>query len=239
MPTEPIAALLYICLLLPGIAFVWQYEGHSSTVKRSAFRETAVVVIASAVSLVMVFMIHYLLAFFFSPLRVGIQKFFLDPQELFREDSQLFAGVMLASFTAAVALGAFLGSATASGLQKKCRSAWLKLRKIESETVERGQSAWNTAFEMVPDHKVIVGVQLKSGAWIQGVLRSFSRTGDETPDRAFTLTGEIWYRRADGVDVHRLEEHGTVVIQAPEIDYLTVGYEEPENPYQEQGELLD
>lgn len=228
MPTEPIAALLYVCLLLPGIAFIWRYEGHGSVVKRSAFRETAAVVIASAASLVAVFILHYVAAFFFEPARSTLRQFFIDPGVLFRQDSQMFFGVTLIDLALAVLFGAFFGSESASRFVKWCRAKWLKMRKKTPETIERGQSAWNTAFEMMPGHKVIVGVQLKSGAWIQGVLKSFSRNGDETPDRAFTLTGEIWYRRADGEDVHRLESHGTVVIQAPEVDYLTVGYEEPE-----------
>jgi hypothetical protein len=228
VPTEPIAALLYVCLLLPGIAFIWRYEGHGSVVKRSAFRETAAVVIASAASIVAVFIIHYVLAFFFEPVRSTLRQFFIDPGELFRHDSQLFFGIILVDLALAVSFGAFFGSASASRLLKWCWARWLKLRKKEPAAIERGQSAWNTAFEMFPDHKVIVGVQLRSGAWLQGALKSFSRTGDETPDRAFTLTGEIWYRRADGEDIHRLESHGLVVIQAPEVDYLTVGYEEPE-----------
>ncbi|MDR6639614.1 DUF6338 family protein [Paenarthrobacter nitroguajacolicus] len=234
MPTEPVAALLYVCLLLPGIAFIWRYEGHGSVVKRSAFRETAAVVIASAASLVAVFILHYIAAFFFEPARSTLRQFFIEPGVLFRQDSQVFFGVTLIDLALAVSFGTFFGSESASRFVKWCRGKWLKMRKKTPETIERGQSAWNTAFEMMPGHKVIVGVQLKSGAWIQGALKSFSRNGDETPDRAFTLTGEIWYRMADGENVHRLEPHGTVVIQAPEVDYLTVGYEEPEEPVPEQ-----
>ncbi|UNK47796.1 DUF6338 family protein [Arthrobacter sulfonylureivorans] len=227
MPTEPVAALLYVCLLLPGIAFVWRYEGHSSTIKRSVFRETAVIVIASATSLVAVFLIHYVLGFFFEPVRATLRQFFIDPGVLFRQDSQLFIGIVLIDFALAVIFGAFFGSAAATNLRKQCWEQWLRLFKKEPEALERNQSAWNAAFERFPDHKVVVGVQLKSGAWIQGALDTFSRTGDETPDRAFTLSGDIWYRAANGEGVHRLESHGAVIIQAPEVDYLTVGYEEP------------
>jgi hypothetical protein len=227
VPTEPIAALLYVCLLFPGIAFIWRYEGHSSTIKRSAFRETSAVVIASAASLIAVFVIHYVLAFFFEPVRTTLRQFFLDPGELFRQDSQLFSGIILADLALAVAFGAFFGSAAASRLMKASWAGWLRLRKKKPPTLERNQSAWNAAFERFPDHKVIVGVHLKSGAWIQGVLDTHSRTGDETPDRAFTLVGDLWYQTAMGKKAHRLESHAAVIIQAPEIDYLTVGYQLP------------
>lgn len=160
-------------------------------IKRSAFRETAAVVIASAASIVAVFIIHYVLAFFFEPARSTLRQFFIEPGELFRQESQLFFGIILADLALAVSFGAFFGSASASRLLKWCWTSWLRLRKKEPAAIERGQSARNTAFEMLPDHKVIVGVHLKSGAWLQGALKSFSRTGDETPDRAFTLTGPV------------------------------------------------
>jgi hypothetical protein len=227
VPTEPIPALLYVCLLLPGIAFIWRYEGHSSTIKRSAFRETSAVVIASAASLVAVFVIHYVLAFFSEPFRTTLREFFVDPGELFRQDSQLFFGIVLGDLALAVAFGAFFGSAAASRLQKSSWAGWLRLWKKKPATLERNQSAWNAAFERFPDHKVIVGVHLKSGNWVQGVLDTHSRSGDESPDRAFTLVGDLWYQTATGEEAHKLESHAAVIIQAPEIDYLTVGYQRP------------
>lgn len=227
MPTEPIAALLYVCLLLPGIAFIWRYEGHSSTIKRSAFRETSAVVIASAASLVAVFIIHYVLAFFWEPARTTLRQFFLDPGGLFRQDSQLFFGIILTDLALAVTFGAFFGSVAATRLMKAAWAGWLWLWNKKPAALERNQSAWNAAFERFPDHKVIVGVHLKSGSWIQGVLDTHSRTGDETPDRAFTLVGDLWYQTASGKKAHRLESHAAVIIQAPEVDYLTVGYQLP------------
>jgi hypothetical protein len=74
---------------------------------------------------------------------------------------------------------------------------------------------------------VIVGVHLKSGNWVQGVLDTHSRSGDESPDRAFTLVGDLWYQTATGEEAHKFESHAAVIIQAPEIDYLTVGYQRP------------
>jgi hypothetical protein len=177
-----------------------------------------------------VFLLHYVLGFFVEPVRAALRQFFIDPSELFRDDSQLFFGVVLLDLGLAVAFGFVFGSAIASRLLKKTCNTWLKWRNKEPNTIARGQSAWITAFDRKPDYKVIVGAQLKSGAWVQGVLDSFSRSGDEIPDRAFTLSGEIYYRMAGSDNVHRLDYHGALIVQASEIDYLTVGYEEPDNP---------
>lgn len=224
MPTEPLAALIYVCLLLPGIAFVWKYEGHRSVVKRSAFRETATVVIASVASLIAVLLAHYVLAFFSEAARTTLRQFFLDPGELFRNDSQLFLGTVLLDLTAAVGVGAFFGSRSADRLRKKF-DVWSRALRCKQLTgLDRGLSGWGAAFERMPDHLVNVGVQLKSGAWLQGVLHTYSQTGDEGPDRALTLSGSVYYRRADGDEVHPLEDYSVVIVQASEIDYLTVGY---------------
>lgn len=227
MPTEPVAALLYICLLLPGIAFIRTYEGHRPIIKRSAFRETATVIIASTASFVVVFMIHYLLAFFCEPAKYTLRQFFIDPAVLFLQDSQLFMGIVLLDLMVAVLLGAFLGSAAAMRLRREIQNVWRKIRRRDPEVFERGQSAWNAAFERKPDHVVRVGVHLKSGAWLEGSLDTYTDSGDEKAERALTLTGNIWYRARGGKRTHRLEPHGSVIVQASEVDYLTVGYEEP------------
>lgn len=226
MPTSPIAALLYICLLLPGVAFVWSYEGHRSLVKRSAFRETASVVIASVASIVMVFLVHYLLGFIWEPAAETLRDFFLDPGKLFREDSQLFLGVVLLDLLSAILLGLFLGSRNADILRRKLQARWRKLRKLDADVIDREQSGWLAAFGAgQPDDRIHVGIQLKSGAWIQEILYSYTKTGDEVPERALTLSGRIHYQAADGENLHPLEYFSSVVVQASEIDHLMVGYE--------------
>lgn len=226
MPTEPIAALLYICLLLPGVAFIWSYEGHRSVMKRSAFRETASVVIASVASIVMVFLVHYLLGFGWEPAARTLRDFFLDPVKLFREDSQLFLAVVLIDLFAAILVGLFLGSRNADAIRRRLQARWRQLRKRDADVIDREQSGWLAAFGAgEPDDRIHVGVQLKSGAWIQGILYSFTKTGDEVPERALTLSGRIHYKIAGGENLHPLEDFSSVVVQAAEIDYMMVGYE--------------
>lgn len=218
MPTEPIAALLYVCLLLPGLVFVWMYEGHRSVVKRSAFRETANVVIASAVALGVVFIIHYALGFVFEPVRDSVREFFIDPGKLFRDDSQFFIAVVLLDLFLAVLVAAFLGSKRANDILRT-------VLRVDEDDLDRGQSGWVVAFERKPGHIVHVGVQLKSGVWLQGALDTFNRSGDDTLDRALTLNGPIGYRQAEAKEVQWFDGYGTLIVQASEIDYVAVGYE--------------
>lgn len=51
--------------------------------------------IASVASIVVVFLVHYVLGFLWEPAASTLRVFFLGPGKLFREDSQLFLGVVL------------------------------------------------------------------------------------------------------------------------------------------------
>lgn len=229
MPTEPLAALLYVCLLLPGIAFIWNYEGHRPVIRRSAFRETAHVVIASAVSIVSVFSLHYIAGFFFDSAREFLRSLFLDPGNLFRMDSQLFFGMMLGDLTMAVAFGAFFGSRSADTARRWMRSKWYALKKQKLPSLDRGLSAWGALFEVPSDVAVHLGIQLKSGNWVQGRLLTYNGDGHDGPDRALTLRGDLGYMRADGENLHDIPD-SQMIVQASEIDYMTVGYQHSEDP---------
>lgn len=226
MPTEPMAAIVYVCLLLPGIAFIWNFEGHRPSIKRSAFRETATVVIASAASLLSVFICVYMAGFFIDAVQRGLLQFIVDPEGLLKSDSQGFIGILLGGVTSSVIIGAFYGSATA---HRWFRSAvqWLyALFRKDLPSIERGLSAWAASFEALPAHNVRVGAQLKSGTWIQGKLYTFNQDGHDGPERALTLSGEILYRLADSDEVRELEGFSMVVLQSSEIEFLTVGHEQ-------------
>lgn len=67
--------------------------------------------------------------------------------------------------------------------------------------------------------------------WLQGILYSYTKTGDEVPERALVLSGRIHYRAADGENMYPLEGFSSVVVQAAEIVHLMVGYE----PVEEEG----
>ncbi|MEO3935045.1 DUF6338 family protein [Micrococcaceae bacterium Sec7.4] len=229
MPTEPLAALIYICLLLPGVAFIWSYEGHRSLMKRSAFRETASVVIASVASIMVVFLVHYVLGILWEPAARTLREFFLDPAKLFRDDSQLFLGVVFLDLLAAILLGLFLGSRPADVLRRNLQARWRRMWNRGSNIIEREQSGWLEAFGARPDDRIHVGVQLKSGVWLQGILYSYTKTGDEVPERALVLSGRVHYRAADSERMYALESFSSVVVQAAEIDHLMVGYEPVEH----------
>ncbi|MEE2569566.1 DUF6338 family protein [Pseudarthrobacter sp. J64] len=225
MPTEPIAAIVYICLLLPGIAFIWNFEGHRPSIKRSVFRETATVVIASAASLLSVFVCIYVAAFFVDSVQRGLLQFFVDPAVLLKDDSQQFLGVLLGGVVASVLVGAFYGSATAHRWFRLAVQSIYALFRKDVPSLERGLSAWTAAFEALPGHDVRIGAQLKSGTWIQGNLYTFNQDGHDGPDRALTLSGDILYRLAESAEVRELEGFSMVVLHSSEIEFMTVGHE--------------
>jgi hypothetical protein len=228
MPTEPIAAVIYVCLLLPGIAFIWNLEGHRPSIKRSVFRETATVVIASAASLLSVFIFIYLTGFFNTTVQRELLQFFVDPAGLLKSDSQRFIGVLLVGTVASVILGAFYGSATAHKWFRGAVQRLYLLFRRDMPSIERGLSAWTAAFDALPGHAVTVGAQLKSGTWVQGNLYTFNQDGHDGPDRALTLSGNIVYRLADSDQERMLEGFSMLVLQASEIEFMTVGHVQPE-----------
>ncbi|WP_275451238.1 DUF6338 family protein [Arthrobacter sp. H14] len=180
---------------------------------------------ASAGSLVTVFITFYVVSFFSKQVRAGLQQFFTTPQKLLQDDSQLFFGTALISLLAAVGLGAFYGSATAyTGLGLTRRWIYRRLG-ITLVTMDRGLSAWSAAFEAKPDHYVHLGMQLKSGTWIQGKLYTYNQDGHDGPDRALTLSGGIYYRLAESDNVHELDGFSMAIVHASEIEFMTVGHE--------------
>lgn len=71
--------------------------------------------------------------------------------------------------------------------------------------IDREQSGWLAGFRARPDDRIHVGVRLKSGVWLQGILYSYAKTGDEVPEGALVLSGRIHYRAADGENMYPLK----------------------------------
>lgn len=220
MPTEPLAALVYVVLLVPGIAYSYQTEKLRPRGKRSVFRETATVVVASSTFLVLTLFLSLVVALFVPAFSSWLDVFISNPAKLFLSDPRLtlisiFGGLLLAS-----AMGIFFGSSVGQAIVHKVLGGESKIR--------HHVSAWSTAFELHPEANVMVSVQLKSGNFIYGQLFGFSPTPDEDSDRAFTLSGPIHFRGANADDIELLENANMVVVHASEIDYLSVAYVHPE-----------
>ncbi len=83
----------------------------------------------------------------------------------------------------------------------------------------------NTAWDRVLtpeelDDDVIVGIQLKSGIWVQGEHDAHSDVAEENGDRQLILRKPLSYRLKDDNSLEGLDPFDRLVVQASEIDYL-------------------
>jgi hypothetical protein len=227
VPTNIFGVALYIFALFPGIIFTFSRERHKPSVKRTAFRETTTVLLVSAVCDGAVFLVVVGLSFAIPGIsRVGL-SFFAPWNQLDPFGVLWLVVLAVGSLAATLALGWFLGSAAMDG------TALGKFLQSNTTLVDPNASAWGYSFTVGPDNKAwngltLVGLQLKSGTWIQGYLHRYDNASDGDVRRALTLAGEIKVRPAGSVaDPRKVDGFGIMIIEAAEIEYLLVGYEEP------------
>lgn len=219
MPTEPLAALVYIFMLVPGIVFVHKSEMHRPTIRRSIFRETSAVIVVSAVCFAAVALVAFIWSFFDGEVANLFYQFLTSPDALLKKDPQLLVAVVLSSLLIATAVGFSMGTkGFQSGLDQLMGGA---------DAINRTHSGWAEAFELYPAAEVVVGVQLKSGTWVQGQMYTYNPLPHDDPDRSLTLTGNIRYRTQNMDETASFEGLTMLIIQASEIDFLAVGHNEP------------
>ena len=68
---------------------------------------------------------------------------------------------------------------------------------------------------------VLVGVQLKSGSWLQGIHNAHSDVAEHSSDQQLILSSPLRYRSAGDGDLLKFEDFDRLVVRASEIDYLT------------------
>lgn len=218
MPTTLAGLALYVLTLSPGLAFVFAREGHRPTVRRSVFRETATVILVSAVCDAIVAAGVAFASFFWPELFAVLRRLAI-------EDQPFIAGHLAALFlitcgliVVATVLGWLAGTKRIHTLIS--RRAW------GASLIERDASAWGVAFDLgeVTD-RVLVGVQLKSGWWLEGVLYAFDNAGDADPHRTITLTGDLKSRAPASDQLNAISGYGTLIVEAGDIEYVLVGYE--------------
>lgn len=218
MPTEPLATVIYVFLLVPGIAYLFQSEKHRSSRRRSAFRETSTVVVASAVCLLIPLVIWALISIPFPALRPVLAASLSGLAVAFEaQPIEYFLGIV-GYLCVATLFGFLFGTPQ---LQKLVADVGGK------PAIERDQSGWIRAFDAMDKAVILVSLQLKSGTWIQGRLGSYSATSEDTDERALVLSGGILIRTATAQEPEPVDEGQQMVIQASEIEHMTVGYLEP------------
>lgn len=208
---------MYILLLVPGLVFVFTRERHRPTVRRSAFRESATVVFASAICVAIVAAVVALVSLWWPWLASGLEKVAKqDPEFIDSHLSGLFLAACAFIFVASV-LAWLLGTEWAHKI-------WSR-RPWDKSLVDQEASAWSVIFDQGgPDDVVLIGAQLKSGWWVEGALFTFDNSGDPSPNRAITLTGDLSARGPNAKTARPIGGYGALVIEAGEIEYLLVAY---------------
>jgi hypothetical protein len=210
MPSTPIAVLLYIFLLAPGFLFLVRADTHRPRTTRSAFRESALVVIVSAICAALFLIIFLALSLAVPGLAQQLGTFARDPGKAFNEQPQLVALWTIISFAFTSLCGYLAGG-------KKVYAIFEKL--IPKNGPEIQGSAWQKVLTD-PENDVMVGLQLKSGVWLQGTYAHHTHTDEDSGDRALVLQGPIHCRNKDATELGPLLDFDRVVVQSSEIDYL-------------------
>jgi hypothetical protein len=216
MPTTLAGIALYVFSLFPGIAFLFAREGHRPTAKRSVLRESATIVLVSTICDLLVALV-LAAASLFVPEFHRVIRATLENDLTWARDNFPLALLGMAGFLAvSTALGFALGS-------KKVHDAGLH-QLWDSSLVERDSSAWGAAFTKFDNTKVLLGIELKGGGYLQGYLFAFDNSADPEPHRTITLSGVIQYRAPGSTDLSPTDGFELVIVEAQDIEMIFIAY---------------
>ncbi|MFC9507194.1 DUF6338 family protein [Streptomyces sp. NPDC057002] len=218
MPTTLSGLLLFIVLLLPGLAYATIRERRSAERRLSTFRETGSVVFASVISELFVLGI-------FAIARASWPEKTPDVGRLIREGADYaqdhYASLILWAISLLV-LATLLASFV----------AW-RAPSVPHESI---MSAWWLIFERFhKDSDRYVGCVLEDGSFIQGRLASYNKSSDDSPDRDIVLVGPLQYRPAGSTDAVEYPT-GAVCLSARKMMAMFVSYLDPDLGEEGEGE---
>jgi hypothetical protein len=83
-------------------------------------------------------------------------------------------------------------------------------------------SAWQKILSDSDDehNEVVVGVQMKSGVWLQGTFVHHTHSDEDSGDRALVLQGPLSCRNKDALELERLVHFDRLVVQSSDVDYI-------------------
>ncbi|GAA2156374.1 DUF6338 family protein [Actinomadura napierensis] len=211
MPSTLTGLVMFIVLLLPGFAYLVGRERAGVERKPTALRELISIVSAGVVADLTVITVAWPLWSW----ALDENALFASPAKYWRMHPGLVSFWALALLVVAT-LGAFLATAEFS--------RQMVARIIGEYPHESTVSAWWRLFELwKPDLDKQVGCLLEDGSYVEGILASFNRAGDDLPDRDLILVEPILYRPPDG---EQATPHpvGAVCVPARKIVLMTVNY---------------
>ncbi|WP_157878062.1 DUF6338 family protein [Streptomyces torulosus] len=210
VPTTLTGLLLFIVLLLPGLAYATIRDRRSAERRLSAFKETGSVVFASVISELFILGI-------FAITRASWPENTPDVGRLIREGAD-YAQDHYASLSLWAIGLLVLATLLASFV------AW-RAPSVPHESI---MSAWWLIFERFHrDSDLYVGCVLEDGSFIQGRLASYNKSSDDSPDREIVLVGPLQYRPAGSTDSVEYPA-GAVCLSARKMLAMFVSYLDPD-----------
>ena len=191
IPTTITGIVILLLLVLPGFVFVTFRERHQPARKLSVLRETSAVLAATLGAYLVPLAATVAVAVFSPAFRTDLASALASPTAYesahpFRCAAFVVAWVLVGSLVAG-----FLGS------------RWMG-KRFSSE----GGSAWWKMFEPAglrrEDYSVEVTATLTDGSTITGTLYSWSRDGEDIPDRELVLQQPLWIQPANSTKVREL-----------------------------------
>lgn len=195
MPTTLTGLLLFVVLLLPGFAYVIGRERHGTGLQLSPFRETAAVAAASVSFELIVLAIFAVVRALFPSVTPDAGALVRDGSAYLRSHYGQFSlwAISLLSLSVAMAYSASLPRPRKWASKLHLRG-YYPLKWMEAYPHSSTVSGWWTLFEeWGAERDIRIGCMLDDGSYVEGRLGSFSREGDDGPDRDIILAEPIDY----------------------------------------------
>lgn len=216
MPASPLALLLYLALLIPGLAYVLIWERRAPHRRPSAFRETATVVFVSVLAELATLL---LLAIFAARFPESIP----DVNLLVRQGDKYAAPHWvsltwwgLGMLTASTLLASGAALAVTRRPHTSTQSAWWRM--FEGRRLEIAKE-----YGLVKDEVAVeVCCLMADGVQVQGTLAWFNQLSDDIADRDLLLVGPLTFTSATGQAIQPRSH--AVCLSAREIKRTQVRY---------------
>jgi hypothetical protein len=178
MPTTATGLLLFIVVLLPGFAYTIMKERNTPATRRSSFRETVEIVVASTAAGLTALIVLAVARAAWPDATPDIGDLVSDVGGYVQTEYALTASWAAGLLVAATGMSGVVG--------------WLVGRRPPHGSK---MSAWWEMFESwYPGFNTHVGCTLDDGSYVEGIVNSYSDLADESPDRDLILQAPIKIR---------------------------------------------
>jgi hypothetical protein len=221
MPTTLTGLLLFVALLLPGFAYAIGKERNSAVGNPTPFRETAAVVAASVAFNLFVLVLFAIIRTVWPTVTPNVGALVRNAGSYLRGSPgrpghYAQVGIWAVGMLTFAVVFAYLATVP--------RVRAVAAKPLGAYPHDSAASAWWILFEKWQmDRSIHVGCILDDGSFVEGTLGSFSREGDDTPERDLILAEPICYR-PPGEAIASPYGCGAVCVSAAQIVAMFVTY---------------